>query len=97
VQTDFKTRDIKMPANIKMVFHDAAVPSVFPNLPGYLSKAAPKERLESTSSSFRHQQAANALEEQCADFLAADKVSKLSDLQQKLDRQCLPNGWEVIF
>jgi hypothetical protein len=75
----------------------AAVPSVFPNLPSYLTKAARNERTETTSSRFRHQQAANALEDQGAEFLAADEVSNLSDLQQKLDLECLPKGWEVIF
>jgi hypothetical protein len=80
-----------------LVNPDAAVPSVFPNLHGYLSKAAPKERSETTSSTFRHQQAADALEDQSAEFLAADEMSNLTELQQKLNLQCLPKGWDAIF
>jgi hypothetical protein len=70
---------------------------VFPNLASYLTKPVPKERSETSASCSRHQRASNALEQEVAQFLAADEIATLADLHEKLDLQCLPKGADVLY
>jgi hypothetical protein len=34
---------------------------------------------------------------QCEEFFAADRISNLADLHQKLDLQCLPKGVDILY
>lgn len=68
-----------------------AVPSIFPNLPKYMSKNIARPRLDNSSSS-RHQQVYERYEAAAEEFLAEENVSSLHELQQKLDRSCVPSG-----
>jgi hypothetical protein len=81
----------------KRYLKSAAVPFVFPNLASYLSKPAPMERSETSTSSARHQRAVDNLDQEVTQFFAADEISTLADLREKLDEQCLPQGVDVFY
>lgn len=74
-----------------------AVPSVFPNLPSYLSKPAPQKRSESATSAARQKREEEKRQEEERRREEADQVQSPSDLQKKLDTQTLPNDFEVIY
>jgi hypothetical protein len=70
----------------------SAVPSIFPNLPHYFNKSVPAPRSETSTKESRFKKQADALEDASAKFLEADHICSLQELNQKLDRQCLPKG-----
>ena len=63
----------------------------------YLSSVPAKERSESTTSQFRNQRAVDEQEARNEEFLAADKIDSLQELEQKLDRQCIPKGFNIQY
>lgn len=69
-----------------------SVPSIFPNVPSYLSSPPPDPRSSSATSSARCESEATRVEEEATAFLQADEVTTLDDLLKKLDRSCLPGG-----
>ena len=71
-----------------------SVPSNFPGLPQYYNKTIPDRRSESTSREARFQKQNDANEVEVEEFLAADKVSSLQELQEKTEND-IPKGSEV--
>jgi hypothetical protein len=69
---------------------------VFPNVPAYLSTSALEPRSSLATSSARYEREAARVEEEASVFLEADEVATLSDLLEKLDRTCIPEGIHEI-
>ena len=70
-----------------------AVPSIFPNLPKYLTKSLPERRSDSTSKENRFKRQYDAVELEAEEFLAADQIVSLQELEEKLDLEDnLPKG-----
>ena len=67
---------------------DNAVPSIFPNLPSYLSKPEPVQRGSSSTSSERHKRQYELMEQQTNDFMESLKIQRLSDIGDKLE-ECI--------
>eukprot|EP00095_Tigriopus_kingsejongensis_P005432 snap_masked-scaffold1978_size23474-processed-gene-0.2 protein:Tk05432 transcript:snap_masked-scaffold1978_size23474-processed-gene-0.2-mRNA-1 annotation:"GM16961" len=67
-----------------------AVPSVFPNLPSYLSREISSPRSDNSSSQ-RHQRGFDRWEEQACDLLQQDEVCSLNELASKLDLSSFPS------
>ena len=67
----------------KLLSH--AVPSIFPNLPQHYNKEVPKVRSESTSTASRFQKQYEDNELANEEFLAADKITSLKELVEKLN------------
>ena len=61
-----------------------AVPSIFPNLPEYLTKSIPEKRSETTSILSRFQKDYVLAEQVAAQFLESDKISSIFELNEKL-------------
>ena len=59
-------------------------PSIFPNLPTYMTKSLPERRSESTSVQKRFKRQYDAAELEATEFLAADEVTTLEELDDKL-------------
>ena len=78
---------------LKILLPDS-VPSNFPGLPQYYNKTIPDRRSESTSREARFQKQNDANEVEVEEFLAADKVSSLQELQEKMEND-IPKGSEV--
>ena len=68
-----------------------AVPSIFPNLPSYFNRNVPKPRSDNSSSA-RHQFVYDIHEAAAEQFLFDDNVATLNEIEEKLDRSCLPTG-----
>ena len=71
-----------------------SVPSNFPGLPQYFNKTTSDRRSESTSKEARFQKQYDANEVVVEEFLAADKISSLQEIQQKMEDD-IPKGSEV--
>ena len=63
-----------------------AVPSVFQNLPEYYNKTITEQRSESTSFQHRFQTEFDANELAVENFLAADQVASLQELEEKISQ-----------
>ena len=87
-----------------------SVPSNFPGLPQYFNKTIPDRRSESTSREARFQKQNDANEVEVEEFLAADKIFSLQELQEKWKMTslkvvkfksrfylCINNAYIVIF
>ena len=62
-----------------------AVPTIFPNLPKYLTKDVPEKRSETTSKESRFQRQYDAMELEAEEFLSADLVASRDELEEKLE------------
>ena len=69
----------------RKVLKSDAVPSIFQNLPEYYQVQVPEKRSETTSKESRFQRQYDAYELQAKEFLAADNVLSLEDLNEKLN------------
>ncbi len=83
--------------NTRRSLKKEAVPSVFPNLPGYLSTPPPTARETSASSSQRWEKQQRAMESEVQAFFQADSLSSLDDLRGKVDKVVLPAGIDKVF
>ena len=93
--TQLKYRKDKSRNEMKLkVLLPDSVPSNFPGLPQYFNKTIPDRRSESTSREARFQKQNDANEVEVEEFLAADKVSSLQELQEKMEND-IPKGSEV--
>jgi hypothetical protein len=101
LDTDFRhesedsNRQRADPLKLRLLKKDA-VPSVFPNVPAYLSSSAPEPRSATATSSARYEREAARVEEEAVAFMEEDEVSSLSDLLKKLDDSCIPEGIHKI-
>jgi hypothetical protein len=59
------------------ILKKGAVPSVFPNIPAYLSSSTPDPRSESSTSSARREKSANRMEKAAEQFLKEDDIECL--------------------
>ena len=78
-----KNRRISDNLQLKKLLPDA-IPSQFPDLPKYYSKSVPDRRSESTSRQARFQREYDAAELAHQNFLEADVVTSLEDLEERL-------------
>ena len=93
--TQLKYRKDKSRNEMKLkVLLPDSVPSNFPGLPQYFNKTTPDRRSESTSKEARFQKQYDANEVVVEEFLSADKVSSLQELQEKMESE-IPKGSEV--
>jgi len=83
------------PLKLKILKKDA-IPTVFPNLPMYLSSSSTTPRSMAATSSSRHEQVAQRAEIEAKEFLLKDKICNSTELRQKLDRTCLPSNFHEI-
>ncbi len=75
---------------------DDAVPSIFPNLPSYLTRAAPPARSEAATSLSRQAKVQERLKVQEDAFLAKDMISSLDQLREKRHELTVPKGTDFI-
>ena len=73
-----------------------AIPSIFPNLPHYLSKAMPKERKTSATASKRWEKEEEVLQKKIEDFTIADQLQSFQALDENISEICLPGGVSVV-
>ena len=66
-----------------------AIPSIFPNLPHYLSKPETEARTAAATSTVRRQNAIKKAEDEANKFLEADNIHSLTELRIKFDRSSL--------
>ena len=93
--TQLKYRKDKSGNEVKLkILLPDSVPSNFPGLPQYYNKKIPDRRSESTSREAHFQKQNDANEVEVEEFLAADKVSSLQELQEKMEND-IPKGIEV--
>ena len=81
----------------KKYLTSTAVPSIFPNVPKYLSNPPPPPRSEETGSTARFQRQVLVQEEINTAFLDNDVIKNVGDLKANLDRACLPKEVEALF
>lgn len=104
-ETDFfhesQDTNLNRPSRLKPLtkkyLKPTATPSIFPNLPKYLSKSTKLSRSGGASSTQRRKNEAARLDEMSNDFLSSDQVKDLNDLKSKLDTKCIPEGFEFVF
>jgi hypothetical protein len=80
-----------------MILKKGAVPSVFPNLPAYISSSAPEARSDGSTSSARREKTADRMEHAADKFLQEDEIDDLGALRQNLDRSCMPSGITEVY
>ena len=78
---------------VKKRLKNNAYPSIFNNLPAYYTYKSTTARSGVASSSFRHENAAARLEEQCNTFLNADKIENFNDLFEKISKEIHHQGY----
>ena len=75
----------------------SAVPSVFPNLPKYLSKPEPPKRTTSASASAICKKSNALLKEKYDELLLEDAFTSLDSLIKKLSHAKLPTGYTKVI
>ena len=73
-----------------------AVPSIFPNVPAYLTKKEVIQRTDTSSSSSRFANDVAQHEKVIDSFLSADEVNSFQDLKEKIRKEILPSGINII-
>ncbi len=74
----------------------SAIPSVFPNLPTYLSTTPTATRSTAATSSSRLEKEQETLQTEIASFFAAEKCQSLEDLKEKVGNVNLPDGVDTV-
>ena len=93
--TQLKYRKDKSGNEVKLkILLPDSVPSNFPGLPQHFNKTIPDRRSESTSREARFQKQNDANEVEVEEFLAADKIFSLHELQEKMEND-IPKGSKV--
>ena len=69
---------------LRKILNKDAVPSIMPGLPEYYSSSVPERRSESTSTQARFKREYDAAELAAVDFLTADIITSLEDLENRL-------------
>ncbi len=82
--------------NTRKSLRKEAIPSVFPNLPTYLSSQPPQERLTAATTSERLAKQQEVLDNEVQAFFEADTISSLDYLKGRLYEINLPAGTDVI-
>jgi hypothetical protein len=70
---------------------DNAIPSIFPNLPSYLTKSKPKERNDPQS---RRNAVCQRQIDNVTNFLNSDIIIDFNDLKNKISTEVNMSGWE---
>lgn len=81
----------------RKTLRDDAVPSIFPNLPSYLSSTPTTARDTSSTAEGRRQKQSAKFESEAKMFLEGDNVNSISDLKSNLQTYIIPNGFHVLI
>ncbi len=75
---------------------DNAIPSVFPNLPSYLSSEIPEPRSSTSGAASRFEQQEERYEAQVRQFLGKDKIQSYGHLKANVKEIVLPKGVKIV-
>lgn len=75
---------------------EGSIPSLFPNCPSYLSKEENESRTEAATSSKRFERENERNERQIKQFLSADSVESLDEIEKRLASENVPAGISVL-
>jgi hypothetical protein len=88
LQPDGSTKELLLN---KPRLKDNAIPSIFPNLPSYLTKLKPKERNDPQS---RRNAVCQRQIDNVTNFLNSDVIIDFNDLKNKISTEVNMSGWE---
>ncbi len=81
---------------VKKRLKEEAIPSMFPNLPSYLSKEIPEPRATSSGAASRFEQEELRYEEQVKKFLEKDIIQSFDHLKENRKEIVLPQGVDIV-
>ncbi len=81
---------------IRKRLRENAVPSVYPNLPSYLSKETPEPRSTSSGAAIRFEQEEQRYEAQVRLFLEKDKIKSFTHLKENFKEIVLPQEVHIV-